>query len=89
MQYFLLILLFCYSSVPSGSWNETDSTQSSNKPCPGWGSVTQGNVYRVFLVSVFPQQAPKLLTKRMRDSTRESMRDSMSDSMRDTMRDMY
>lgn len=37
------------TKVACGSWNETDSTQSNNKPCPGWGSVTQGNVYRVFL----------------------------------------
>lgn len=37
------------TKVTCGSWNETDSTKSNNKTCPGWGSVTQGNVYRVFL----------------------------------------
>lgn len=89
MLNFDLILVFFLSPFPSGSWNETDSTKSNNKPCTGWGSVTQGNVYRVFLVSVLIQQAPKKISLcvSMRDSVRDRMCDGMCDSMRDTLRD--
>ena len=51
---FILLCSYKYF-IPSGSLSGNESSLSSTRPC--WSSVTEINVYRVFLVSELLKEA--------------------------------